>query len=191
MVLLISIAAVAAAATLGDFIWYTVGIRHTATAGIVHGALLLTAVGGSLGAATGRLVKGLPSGTLAGVGGALFYELLIVLVDPRPYGTAIPGAWVMMWLLLAALDGWWLRAPRRRTLGEVAARGVAAAVVGGLAFALVRHVLWGRPPEEGRNYALQFAAWAFAWAPGLVALTIGRARHAAPSHGPSSERIRA
>jgi hypothetical protein len=54
---------------------------------------------------------------------------------------------------------------------EIAVRGVIAAVVGGLAFALVRNVLWGRPPDEGRNYLLQFAAWAFAWAPGLLALT--------------------
>ena len=41
----------------------------------------------------------------------------------------------------------------------------------GLAFALVRTILWGRPPAEGRNYLVQFAAWAFAWAPGLLALT--------------------
>jgi hypothetical protein len=43
--------------------------------------------------------------------------------------------------------------------------------VGGMAFLLVMNLLWGRPPREGRNYLLQFAAWAFAWAPGLLALT--------------------
>ena len=37
------------------------------------------------------------------------------------------------------------------------------------------NTLWGRPPAGGRNYVVQLFAWAFAWAPGLVALTIGRA----------------
>jgi hypothetical protein len=175
-----SIAVVAAAATLGDFIWYTAGVRHSMVAGVVHGALLLTTVGAALGAASGRLVKGLPIGALAGIGGALSYFLLILVMDSRTYGTAIPGAWVIMWLLLAALDGRWLRAPDRRSWAEVTIRGVAAAVVGGVAFVLVRDTLWGPPPSTGRNYILQFAAWAFAWAPGLLALTWftagGRAR---------------
>ena len=96
--------AVAAAATLGDFIWYTVRVRHTMVAGLVHGALLLTAVGG---AASGRLAKGLPLGTLAGLGGAFSYYVLTVVLDSRPYGSAIPGAWAIMWLLLATLDGRW------------------------------------------------------------------------------------
>ena len=171
-----SIAVVAAAATLGDFIWYAGGVRHTITAGLVHGALLLTTVGAVLGAASGRLVKGLPLGALAGLGAALSYYVLILLMDPRTYGTAIPGAWIIMWLLLAGLDGRWLRAPDRRSWTEVAARGVVAAVAGGLAFALVRNILWGRAPEGGRNYLLQFVTWTFAWAPGLLALLWENAR---------------
>jgi hypothetical protein len=167
------IAVIAGAATLGDFIWYTVGVRHTMVAGLLHGALLLAVLGAVLGAASGRLVKGLPIGALAGIGGALSYYALVVVMDRRTYGTAIPTAWVIMWLLLAALDGRWLRAPDRRPWMDVAVRGVIAAVVGGVAFALVRNVLWGRPPVEGRNYLLQFASWAFAWAPGLLALTSG------------------
>jgi hypothetical protein len=107
----------------------------------------------------------------------LSYYALVAVMDSRTYGTAIPGAWVIMWLLLAALDGRWLRAPDRRAWTEVAVRGIAAAVVGGLAFALVRQVLWGRPPAGGRNYAIQLAAWAVAWAPGLLALTWDRAGH--------------
>lgn len=171
---IVGVAVVAAAATFGDFVWYTVGVRHTMTAGILHGALLLSTVGVVLGAATGRPLKGLPIGTIAGIGGALSYYLLIVVMDSRTYGTAIPGAWVFMWLLLAALDGRWLRAPNRRAWAEVALRGVAAAVVAGIAFALVRSVLWGRPPGGDRNYLMQFAAWSFAWAPGLLALMAGR-----------------
>ena len=166
------IAVIAAAATLGDFIWYAVGVRHTMTAGCCT-ARCSSRVGAVLGAANGRLVKGLPIGALAGIGGALSYYGLIVVMDSRTYGTAIPGAWVIMWLLLAALEGRWLRAPDRRRWSEIAIRGVVAAVAGGLAFALVRNILWGRPPGEGRNYLVQFAAWAFAWAPGLLALTWG------------------
>ena len=48
--------------------------------------------------------------------------------------------------------------------------------MGGLAFYLVMTTLWGRPPAGGRNYVVQFLAWAFAWAPGLVALTGDRQR---------------
>jgi hypothetical protein len=169
--ILVHLAVVAAAATLGDFIWYTWGVHHTMTAGLVHGALLLTTVGWALGTASGHPIKGLPIGMLAGVGGALSYYLLVAVMDGRTYGTAIPGAWVIMWLLLATLDGRWLRAPRGRSWAEVAGRGALAAVIGGVAFALVRQVLWGRPPAEGRNYLLQFATWAVAWAPGLLALT--------------------
>src|SRR5262245_4908416 len=128
----IPIAVVAAAATTGDYIWYTYGVRHTMAAGLVHGGLVLTALGGALGAANGRLLKGLPVGAIAGIGGALSYYALVAVMDRRTYGTAIPAAWVIMWLLLAALDGRWLRAPARRSWLEVSARGVVAALVGGL-----------------------------------------------------------
>src|SRR5580765_2076069 len=165
---------VAAVATIGDAIWYTYGVRHTILAGLVHGALLLTSVGAVLGAASGRVVKGLPIGALAGIGGATSYYVLVATMDRRTYGSAIPAAWVMMWLILAALDGRWLRAPQRRTWAAVAGRGLAAAVLGGVAFYLVLNTLWGRPPAGGRNYVVQFFAWAFAWAPGLFALSVGR-----------------
>ena len=174
VVWLTGIAVVAAAATLGDFIWYTVGVRHTMAAGVIHGALLLSAVGVVLGMAAGRPLKGLPIGTLAGIAGALTYYLLILVLDRRTYGTAIPASWVIMWLMLAALDGRWLRAPTRRSWKEVVARGLVAAVAGGVVFALVMNVLWGRPPAGGRNYLLQWATWAAAWAPGLLALMVER-----------------
>jgi hypothetical protein len=167
-------ALVAAAATLGDYIWYSVGVRHTMIAGLVHGALLLSAVGLVLGTAAGRPLKGWPIGAFAGVGGALAYYLFILVLDRRTYGTAIPASWVVMWLLLAALDGRWLRAPGPRSWRDVAVRGLLAAVASGLVFVLVRDVLWGRPPAEGRNYLLQWLAWSAAWAPGLLALMLER-----------------
>lgn len=186
VVWLTGIAVVAAAATLGDFIWYTVGVRHTMAAGVIHGALLLSAVGVVLGMAAGRPLKGLPIGTLAGIAGALTYYLLILVLDRRTYGTAIPASWVIMWLMLAALDGRWLRAPTRRSWKEVVARGLVAAVAGGVVFALVMNVLWGRPPAGGRNYLLQWATWAAAWAPGLLALMVERTASSGTQGGASS-----
>jgi len=180
---IVGVLIVAAAASVGDAIWYTFGVRHTMAAGFVHGALLLTAVGAVLGASSGRVLKGLPIGALAGIGGAASYYVLVAIMDRRTYGSAIPAAWIIMWLILAALDGRWLRAPARRTWAAVASRGLAAAVLGGVAFYLVMNTLWGRPPASGRNYVVQFFAWAFAWAPGLFALTFGAAPVA--TSGPS------
>jgi hypothetical protein len=173
---IVGVLVVAAVATVGDSIWYTYGVRHTIVAGLVHGALLLTVVGAVLGAARGRVLKGLPIGALAGVGGAASYYVLVAVMDRRTYGSAIPSAWVIMWLILAALEGRWLRAPKRRSWAAIAGRGLAAAVIGGLAFYLVMNILWGRPPAGGRNYVVQFFAWTFAWAPGLFTLTLGGAR---------------
>ena len=170
------ILAVAAAATAGDYIWYTYGVRHSMAAGLIHGVLLLTAVGAVLGALAGHVLKGLPLGGLAGLGGAASYYAFIAVTDGQTYGAAIPAAWVVLWLMLAALDGRWLRAPARRSWSSVAARGTLAAVLGGLAFYLVLNVLWGRPPAGGRNYLVQWLAWAFAWTPGVLALTVGDER---------------
>lgn len=178
---IIGIAIVAAVATAADATWYTFGIQHTIVAGVVHGALLLTVVGGVLGSSSGRVAKGLPIGAIAGIGGAASYYVLILLMDGRTYGSAIPAAWVSMWLILAALDGRWLRAPERRSWAAIAVRALTAALFSGLAFYFVMTTLWGPPPVDGRNYFVQFLAWAFAWTPGLIALTAGPARAARAS----------
>jgi len=169
----LGILGVALVATLADYTWYTLHVRHSITTGIIHGAAVLTAVGAVLGLDAGRVVKGLPIGALSGVGGALMYYLLVAFVDRRTYGAAIPASWVAMWLLVALLDGRWLRAPERRPWAEIAVRGVLAALVSGIAFFLMLNTLWGRPPATGKNYFVQFAAWVVAWAPGLLALTWG------------------
>jgi hypothetical protein len=180
MRILIGIAGVALVATLADYTWYTLQVRHSVTTGIIHGAVLLTAVGAVLGLDAGRMLKGLPIGALAGVGGALTYYVLVAFVDRRTYGSAIPASWVALWLIVAVLDGRWLRAPARRPWRAIAIRGALAAVLSGVAFFMVMNTLWGRPPATGRNYALQFAAWVVAWAPGLLALTAGRSAGARP-----------
>ena len=184
----VGVLVVAALATLGDAIWYSYGVRHTIVAGVLHGALLLTVVGAVLGAASGRILKGLPIGMLAGIGGAASYYVLVGVMDRRTYGTAIPASWIIMWVILAAFEGRWLRAPQRRSWGAVGGRGLVAALLGGVAFYLVMNTLWGRPPAGGRNYLVQFFAWAFAWAPGLFALTLGADRVAvsAPAARPTT-----
>lgn len=144
-------------------------------AGVLHGVLLLTVVGVVLGDASGHAFKGLPIGAVSGLGGALSYYLFMAVGDTRPYGRAIPAAWVVMWLLLATLDGRWTRAPRARSWLAAVTRGFVAAATAGVAFSVVRETLWGRPAGGERNYLLQFAAWAVAWTPGLLALTWERA----------------
>ena len=166
---------VAVVATAADFTWDSFGVRHTVMSGVVHGAAVLTAVGGVLGAAAGRTFRGLPVGAVAGVAGAASYYILIALFGGATYGWAIPAAWVLMWGYLAGLEGRWLRAPQR-SWSEVFARGLGAAVLAGLAFSVVQTTLWGRPPEGGRSYLVQWASWAFAWAPGLFALTASTSR---------------
>jgi len=167
---------VAATATTADWAWYTFGC-HGTTAGVIDGAVLLTAVGGALGAASGRLLRGLPVGTLAGVGGALSYYALVAGFGERANDAAIPAAWVVTWLWMALLEGRWI-SPIRRSWLAIAGRGTAAALLSGIAFYLVLDQLWGEPPADGRNYALQFAAWAAAWAPGMLVLTLRSRRSA-------------
>ena len=179
----VSVLLVAAVATLGDFIWYNYGVEHTMVAGIIHGAVLLTAVGAALGAANATIARGLPIGFAAGIGGALcFYALAAVLGRQLAFSVAIPASWMATWVLLSVLEGKWLRAANPRAWRTIAARGALAAVIGGAAFALVANTLWGQPPEGGRNYLLQFAAWAFAWAPGLLILTWGSRRQLSGKH---------
>ena len=168
---------VAAIATIGDWAWYNLDVCQGIAAGVIHGAVLLTAVGGAIGAASGRILRGLPIGTLAGIGGALAYYAIVAAFGERAYNAAIPAAWVVTWLLMAVLEGRWI-SPSRRSWLAIAGRGTAAAVLSGIAFYLVLDLLWGAPPAGGRNYAIQFAAWAAAWAPGMIVLTLRAGRSA-------------
>jgi len=162
----LGVLSVALVSTLGDYIWYEFGVRHRVAVGILHGAVLLMAVGGVVGMAAGRVAAGLPIGAAAGIGGAVAYYL----IDTVARGTvAMIAAWVVCWLLLAFGEGRLLKQPRR-PWSEVLIRGVLASILAGVAFYAVVGVLWGRPPAGGRNYLVQFAAWTVAWAPGILAL---------------------
>ena len=163
--LLTGIVIVAAVSTAGDYVWYEIGIRHRMLSGIIHGAVLLTAVGGTLGAAHGRTLAGLPMGTVAGIAGALVYYALF----PFLRGWSMLAAWASLWIMLAVIDG---RVVRRvkRSAALCVIQGASAALLSGVTFYLVVGALWGRPPAGGRNYFMQFAMWIIAWAPGILAI---------------------
>jgi hypothetical protein len=163
--LLLGILVVAAVSTAGDYVWYEIGVRHRVWTGVVHGAVLLTAVGATLGAAHGRAVRGLPMGTVAGIVGALVYYALF----PVLRSWAMFAAWASLWIMLAVLDGRIIRAVKR-PLAQCLLQGCSAAVLSGVTFYLVAGSLWGRPPVGGRNYLLQFGMWMIAWAPGILAI---------------------
>jgi len=78
-------------------------------------------------------------------------------------------AWASLWIVLALLDGRLVRRAKR-SVRLCLIQGASAALLSGVTFYLVVASLWGRPPAGGRNYAIQFAMWAIAWAPGILAI---------------------
>jgi hypothetical protein len=156
---------VAAVATAGDYVWYEFGVRSRMIAGILHGALLLMAVGGALGWPARRVVVGLQMGAVAGVIGALTYYASQASLGQ----SAMIVAWATVWIVLGLGEGRVLQQPRRSWTASVV-RGVIAAVLSGVTFYAVSSGLWGRPPAGGRNYLLQYGRWLAAWAPGILAI---------------------
>src|SRR5262245_52228153 len=112
--ILIGLAAVALVSTVGDYVWYEIGVRHRMSAGIIHGAILLAAVGAVIGAGAGRILAGIPAGALAGISGALVYYGIVTLGGRGSGTTAMVIAWATLWVMLAILDGRVLRAAEPR-----------------------------------------------------------------------------
>ena len=164
--LALGILVVAAVSTASDYTWYEAGVRHQMVAGIITGAVMLMAVGGVVGWMGRRTVSGMGLGVVAGVIGALAYYALAAS-SLRQW--AMLSAWAIVWLVLAIGDGRILQRGRV-SWAAVLARGVAAAALSGLTFYVMSDDLWGRAPAGGRNYAMQFARWVVAWAPGLIAI---------------------
>jgi hypothetical protein len=174
---LLGVMFVAAVATFGDHVWFAAGARNEATAGSLHGAALLGAVGLVLGWISKRIVAGLLTGMASGVGGALAYYAIAAALGGRGQVLeAMVAAWAAVWIVLAICDARLLRRPAVRPWGEALARGLAAAVLGGIAFYFMYPYFWGR---ESRNYGdlVKFGAWIIAWAPGILALTLSRTRN--------------
>ncbi len=163
--LTLGILIVAVVSTAGDYIWYQYGVQHRMLVGVLHGALMLMAVGGALGWPPKRVVTGLQVGVGAGVLGALLYYAMA----PALGYPAMFAAWGVVWLLLAYGEGRLLQVPAR-PWSAVLTRGVIAAAISGVAFYAIAGTVWGRPPAGGRSYFQHLVAWIVAWAPGMIAI---------------------
>jgi hypothetical protein len=154
--------ALGAIMTLGDWIWAVLHIRHTITAGILHGAVVCLCLGAAIGLRERRLALGAIAGPLIGVLAAgVFY-----LLAPSLRMTAMFPAWMFFWIafgLLQAVLG------RGRTFAGAAASGLVAALLSGAAFYAISGI-WTRHDPSGPNYAWHVVAWTFAFFPGFAVL---------------------
>jgi hypothetical protein len=163
----ISTGIVAAVATLGDWVWARFLSQHLVIAGMVHGALLCLAMGSVLAIPARRVPLGAAAGVAVGVAAAgLFYLLAPIL----RMGAMLP-AWFALWVMLSATTRALGVLPR--SWRETLLRGVLAGLLSGAAFYAVASMWTGWDPAR-INYAEHFARWAFAFAPGFIALQAPR-----------------
>jgi hypothetical protein len=159
----ISTLVLAVVSTLGDWIWATYLPRHRMTAGLVHGALLCLAMGAVLGQPARRAPAGAAAGIVVGLAAAAFFYVLAPVMGMA----AMLPAWFALWVMLAAA-GRQLGAIRERWTVAVT-RGVIAGVASGAAFYAVSS-MWTEWDPNNMNYVNHLARWAFAFAPGFMAL---------------------
>lgn len=151
----------AALSTLYDFIWAYFEVRHRVVNGIVHGMTLLSVAGLVLAYPSRRWLAGLGGGALAGLTGAVSFYAAFPLLG---YLKALVAAWVVMWLAFTTLEA----RLRGAAVGRDAAlRGLAAAVLSGLAFYMVSG-MWTNHSDT--SYLRNFASWTFAFFPGFAAI---------------------
>jgi hypothetical protein len=154
----------AAASTLGDFVWARFVARHRVVWGIAHGTLVLLALGVYLG-----LLRRRPAlGALAGAGAGLLAAASFYALAPLLGYSAMFVSWTALWLGLALVDA---RLRGRARGGEVALRGLLAAAGSGLAFYAVSGI-WTRPAPGGPDYPYHFLCWTIAFLPGFAALLL-------------------
>jgi hypothetical protein len=173
---LLSTAVVAAVATLGDWVWAAFLSQHLMVAGIVHGALLCLAMGAVLAlpaesAPRRTRARRVPLGAAAGIAVGIAAAGLFYLLAPMLRMGAMLPAWFALWVMLSAVTRALNVAPR--SWGETLARGVLAGLLSGAAFYLVADMWTGWDPSR-INYVEHFARWAFAFAPGFLALQAAR-----------------
>lgn len=170
---------IAAASTLGDFVWAGLHLRHRVPYGLAHGALLFLCMGAYFGWLEKQILKGALYGAAIGFGAAgSFY----VLAPVAGYSVMF-FVWAFIWIALAVLVHRIL-APFARSepdelrrgnrlahtaLGASVRRGVLAMVGSGLGFYLISGI-WRPFDPRGWDYAVHFLAWTFAYLPGFLAL---------------------
>ena len=148
-------------ATAGDFVWDYWNIRHTPLYGVAHGAVFCLAIGASIGVRAGRMAPAVLAGPLVGVLAAgVFYMLA-----PAMRMAAMFPAWMLFWICFAVLQRQLRPEPARLAI----ARGLAAAVLSGIAFYLISGIWTDRAPGAP-NYLRNFLSWTFAFFPGFASL---------------------
>jgi hypothetical protein len=151
--------------TAGDFVWEYFGVRHTVTAGTLHGAVMCLCIGGVVGARAGRLPLGIGVGPLVGVLAAAAYYAMAPTLG---WGAMLP-AWMFFWICFALFQ----RFLQPETIHAAVVRGVVAAILSGLAFYAISGI-WTRRSPGPPNYFLHFVYWTFAFLPGFAVLFFGR-----------------
>jgi hypothetical protein len=155
------------AMTLGDYAWDALALRHRAVTGVVHGALMCLFIGAFVGWRAGRPAAGAAAGTPIGVLAAgIFY----LLAPGLGYSAMFP-AWMSFWIGFAVLQA---RLDGRGRYGPALARGLAAAVLSGLAFYAISGI-WTDPAARG-DYLRHLWSWTVAFLPGFTALVVARPR---------------
>ena len=184
---LIASLVMAALSTFGDLIWALFIPSHEMVYGLVHGALLFMFMGVTLAVLAGsgtaeedgkesgsrgsnRVVKGAAGALVVGLlGAATFYALF-----PFVGWAAMFIAWMVVWILTAALLNLSIRATSESlmlTLG----RGVAAALLSGLAFYAISGI-WLGGSTRNPDYLVNFGSWFVAFLPAFACLLIERER---------------
>jgi hypothetical protein len=153
--------ALALVMTSGDFAWAALHLRHRATYGVVHGAVMCLCLGLTIGIRARRLVPAAIAGPLIGVAAAAsFYALA-----PAMRWSAMFPAWMLLWILFAVLQR---HLAPGETIGTALKRGILAALLSGLAFYLISDI-WIHEAAHS-SMTVHFGAWLFAFFPGFAAL---------------------
>jgi hypothetical protein len=150
--------------TIGDFVWAVFHVEHKAFYGVVHGAVMCLAIGAMVGARVRRLAAGAITGPFIGVLAAgAFYALA-----PALRWSAMLPAWMLFWILFAVLQH---RLKGEETLTRALMRGIAAAMLSGMAFYGISGI-WTSHSPDGPDYIVNFASWCVAFLPGFVCLFV-------------------
>ncbi len=167
----------AAISTLADLVWALWIPQHRAVFGLVHGALLFMLLGVVLGwlasarnksAARSVLVFRAGAGELlAGLGGAAVFYALFTTIG----WAAMFVAWMWVWLVTAFVNRW-VRGSAEG-LGATLARGIAAAVLSGVAFWAISGI-WSGGSTRNPDYLTNFVSWFVAFFPGFACLLVER-----------------
>ena len=158
---------IAAASTLGDFIWATWIPRHLPHYGLIHGTLLFLSVGLFLGVLHKRPGVGALSGAaIGGLAAGSFY-----LLTPVAGYSVMFLVWIGVWVALGGLNERLIGRPVQ--VRVALARGAIAALGSGAAFYLISGI-WFPFDPAGWDYWTHFTGWTLAYTPGFGALLISR-----------------